>query len=70
MRNPTDKMPEDYGWILIDNNYHYYWFDGPQSPSLDQLSSIEESEQYDTDNSEDDDNITHSEESSSDESED
>lgn len=41
MRNPTDKTPEDYGWILIDNNYHYYWFDGPQSPSLDQLSSTE-----------------------------
>lgn len=39
MRSPTDKKPEDNGWTLIDGKYHYYWFDGPHSPSLGELSS-------------------------------
>lgn len=39
MRSPSDKNPENYGWALIDHSYHYYWFDGPHSPSLGELSS-------------------------------
>lgn len=39
MRIPTEKNPENCGWALIDGKYHYYWFDGPHSPSLGELSS-------------------------------
>lgn len=39
MRSPTEKTPEDYGWTIIDGKYEYYWFDGPQSPSFEELSS-------------------------------
>lgn len=39
MRCPTDKVPENYGWTIIDGKYEYYWFDGPQSPSFEELSS-------------------------------
>lgn len=39
MRSPTEKNPENCGWALIDSKYHYYWFDGPHSPSLGELSS-------------------------------
>lgn len=41
MRSPTEKSPEDYGWSLIEGKYEYYWFDGPQSPSFEELSSSE-----------------------------
>lgn len=39
MRSPNEKNPENYGWALIDGKYHHYWFDGPHSPSLGELSS-------------------------------
>lgn len=39
MHSPTDKSPENCGWALIDEKYHYYWFDGPHSPSLGELSA-------------------------------
>ena len=38
MRHPTDKTPENYGWVIIDGSYGYYWFDGPESPSFEQIS--------------------------------
>lgn len=39
MRCPTQKLPESYGWTVIDNRYQYYWFDGPQSPSFEEITS-------------------------------
>lgn len=39
MRSPTEKSPENCGWALMDDKYHHYWFDGPHSPSLGELSS-------------------------------
>lgn len=39
MRCPTEKLPENFGWTIIDGKYEYYWFDGPQSPSFEELSS-------------------------------
>lgn len=39
MKSPTDKMPENYGWTIIDGKYEYYWFDDPQSPSFDEVSA-------------------------------
>ncbi|CAH1106583.1 unnamed protein product [Psylliodes chrysocephalus] len=39
MRCPTEKLPENYGLTIMDNKYQYYWFDGPQSPSYEELSS-------------------------------
>lgn len=39
MRSPTDLEPENCGWTIIDNNYVHYWFDGPQSPSFEDISS-------------------------------
>ncbi|GBP76332.1 hypothetical protein EVAR_49155_1 [Eumeta japonica] len=39
MRCPTEKLPENYGWTIIDGKYQYYWYDGPQSPSFQELSS-------------------------------
>ena len=38
MRCPTEKLPENYGWTIIDCKYEYYWFDGPHSPSFEELS--------------------------------
>lgn len=39
MQCPTDKQPENYGWTLIDGKYEYFWFDGPQSPSFEEVSA-------------------------------
>lgn len=39
MRNPTETNPEDCGWVLIDGKYEFYWFDGPESPLLSEISS-------------------------------
>lgn len=39
MRCPTEKLPENFGWTIIDGKYEYYWFDGPQRPSFEELSS-------------------------------
>ncbi|CAG5093255.1 Protein of unknown function [Cotesia congregata] len=39
MRYPMEKLPENFGWTIIDGKYEYYWFDGPQSPSFEELSS-------------------------------
>ena len=39
MRCPTNLKPENCGWTLTDNKYHHYWFDGPQSPSFEDISS-------------------------------
>ncbi|KAK0156800.1 hypothetical protein PV327_011614, partial [Microctonus hyperodae] len=59
MRIPTEKNPENCGWALIDDKYHYYWFDGPHSSSLGELSSdIEESEDiYSDECDEDEDDV-------------
>ncbi|GBP79572.1 Elongation of very long chain fatty acids protein 7 [Eumeta japonica] len=39
VRCPSEKLPENFGWTIIDGKYEYYWFDGPQSPSFESLSS-------------------------------
>ncbi|KAL1493653.1 hypothetical protein ABEB36_009352 [Hypothenemus hampei] len=39
LASPTEKTLENYGWTIIDGKYEYYWFDGPQSPTFDELSS-------------------------------
>ncbi|KAK0081036.1 hypothetical protein PV325_012910 [Microctonus aethiopoides] len=53
--SPTKKNPENCGWELIDGKYHYYWVDGPHSPSLGELSSdIEESEDINSDDCDED----------------
>lgn len=39
IRCPTEKLPENYGWTIIDGKYEYYWFDSPHSPSFEELSS-------------------------------
>ena len=38
MRVPTDKIPEDFGWVRIDDRFEYFWFDGDQSPTFQELS--------------------------------
>lgn len=38
MRYPTEKTPENYGWVIIDNQYEYFWFDGPESPTFQEIS--------------------------------
>lgn len=30
---PTSLIPEDYGWIKLDNKYQFEWFEGQQLPS-------------------------------------
>lgn len=39
MRTPTEKVPDDCGWALIEQKYEYYWFDGPASPSFNEISA-------------------------------
>lgn len=39
MRCPTELQPLDCGWALINETYQHYWFDGPQSPLLEDVSS-------------------------------
>ena len=34
MRVPTDKIPEDFGWVRIDDRFEYFWFDGDRSPTF------------------------------------
>lgn len=41
LRSPTTFVPEDCGWTLIDNQYHYYWFDGSQSPTFEDITNKE-----------------------------
>lgn len=41
MKIQTESKPENCGWILLDNEYHFYWFNSPISPSFhDILSNI------------------------------
>lgn len=37
MRSPTDYSPQECGWALIDGHYQYYWFDGPESPTISEI---------------------------------
>ncbi|KAL7296862.1 hypothetical protein TKK_0010256 [Trichogramma kaykai] len=37
MRYPTNKKPEDWGWSIIDGRYDFYWFEGPESPTFQEL---------------------------------
>ncbi|CAG9771639.1 unnamed protein product [Ceutorhynchus assimilis] len=30
---PSHLLPENCGWILVEENYQFKWFDGPQLPS-------------------------------------
>lgn len=30
---PTNLVPEDCGWVIVDSKYQFQWFDGPQIPS-------------------------------------
>lgn len=39
MRCPTELQPLNCGWTLINGTYQHYWFDGPQSPSLQDVTS-------------------------------
>lgn len=39
MRNPKEATPENCGWVLIDGKFEFYWFDGPESPPLSEISS-------------------------------
>ncbi|KAF5295323.1 hypothetical protein FQA39_LY13188 [Lamprigera yunnana] len=39
MRSSTNLKPEDCGWTVINNRYHHYWYNGPQSPSFEDISS-------------------------------
>jgi len=34
------EQPEDCGWVLMDDQYEYHWFDGSISPSFEDLSSV------------------------------
>ncbi|XP_045502594.1 uncharacterized protein LOC123706337 [Colias croceus] len=68
MRCPTDKVPENYGWTIIDGKYEYYWFDGPQSPSFEELSSqLQDLDTTEDQNEEDTDEDEESDASSEDE---
>lgn len=31
---PTNLSPTEYGWVLIDNNYEFNWFEGDETPNL------------------------------------
>jgi hypothetical protein len=39
LRYPTDNKPENFGWINIDDQFQYYWFDGLESPSFQDIST-------------------------------
>ena len=41
-KEPTILTPENNGWILEDNKYHFHWFDGDQLPGF-VSESIQES---------------------------
>lgn len=37
LRTPTELHPHDCGWTIIDDSYEFYWYDGPESPTIEQL---------------------------------
>lgn len=36
-KTPTERSPEECGWTLIDGRYAFYWFDGPESPTFNEI---------------------------------
>lgn len=38
LRSPTEFNAEDCGWIIIDDKYAHYWYDGPESPLIGELT--------------------------------
>uniref|UniRef100_A0A6P7GR44 Uncharacterized protein LOC114341132 n=1 Tax=Diabrotica virgifera virgifera TaxID=50390 RepID=A0A6P7GR44_DIAVI len=39
LRYPTTLEPDDCGWVKLDNKYIHYWFDGPESPSISEITT-------------------------------
>ncbi|GFX08079.1 uncharacterized protein TNCV_1237581 [Trichonephila clavipes] len=52
-----DSSPENNGWTLEDNQYHFNWFDGDQLPAFVSESLQDESEVETKDADEDNENI-------------
>ncbi|KAL7288310.1 hypothetical protein TKK_0017644 [Trichogramma kaykai] len=68
MKSPSEMKPEENGWTLIENTYEFLWFDGPMSPSLDELTnSVLENEAEEEDDDDDIRNEDNDEEESDDE---
>lgn len=38
LRSPTNLMPENCGWAIIENEYVHYWYDGPECPTFEEIS--------------------------------
>lgn len=39
LRRPTELYAEECGWINIEGTYEFFWFDGEQCPTFDEISA-------------------------------
>ncbi|KAJ8722359.1 hypothetical protein PYW08_004761 [Mythimna loreyi] len=54
-KQPTIFTPENNGWTLEENQYHFHWFDGDQLPGAVSESLQKSEEAASNDNTADDD---------------
>ncbi|XP_054728994.1 uncharacterized protein LOC129237994 [Anastrepha obliqua] len=49
LRKPTSHKPENNGWVLENDQYHFKWFEGDQLPTYvsDSLQTLSEADEDD-----------------------